>query len=211
MTLAPTDPSTGRRGEPYRAAHERSTAHESPPRTWNALRHWFVAEWEASLPMRMHTRGVHPESHLGSPTLAGAVASRTGHATERGWGLTGWDRHGQPIGVDEETGDTRQPFLYHLERAMRDGGTTGIGARAVVRWAYVGWDIHAATLALYRHDTATLWETAALTALLERTIRDLWERCQSEPRRWSICPACRRRECVCGERSEAQVRAEEAG
>ena len=55
-----------------------------------------------------------------------------------------------------------------------------------------------------------LYEAHALEALLERTIRTLWQRCQTEPVRYSICRECRRRECMCGQKSEAQVNAEDA-
>ncbi len=212
-----TVPRHGRRGEPYaldrdrryRREHDDSARQAETPRTWNALRHWFVDEWQAALPTRSHVKGVEdsgPDGGLGSPRMAPALRARTAHASDRGWGLTGWDRDGQPIGVDGE-GHTTQPFLYHLERMMRDGGTTGVGARALVTWAYMGFDVGAAARETFRR-TSTPWESAALEALLERTVRDLHRRCLSEPVRWSVCRVCRRRECICAQKSESQVNAE---
>lgn len=220
--MAPTVPKAGQRGDyigfrdrRYREEHDASerTRETRQPQTWNALAHWFRAEWEASLPTRMHARGVEADSALGSPRLAPAVASRTNHADERGWGITGWDRDGQPRGMTKDGEHTRDPFLYYLERMLNGGLAERMGASALLRWAYMGWDVDATTLSIFRRTLGdgapVLYETEAMLALLERTIRTLWQRCQSEPVRYSVCRGCRRQVCVCGQRSESQVNAEE--
>jgi hypothetical protein len=202
------------RDRKYRGEHEASIRAERQPQTFRALAKWFVLEWEASLPTRMHTRGVEADSALGSPKMAPAVASRLNNASDHGWGVTGWDRDGNPRGMTKDGEHTRDPFLYYLERLLNGGAADRMGATCLLRWAYNGWDVEATALAIYRrtHDdgAGVLYEAQALEALLERTIRTLWRQCQSEPVRYSICRECRRRECVCGQRSEAQVNAEDA-
>jgi hypothetical protein len=210
-------PKTGQRGaleareRPYRAEHGTSLFQPEPPRTWGALAAWFRDAWEASLPMRLHTGGVEDGSALGAPRMSGAMHARTDHASERGWGISGWDRDGRPRGMTDDGTLTRDPFLFYLECRLRKGEPDAI---ALVRWAYVGYDIEEAALAIFRRThrdgAPVLWETEALHALLERGIRKLWHDCRSEPIRYAICRDCRRRRCVCGERSEAQVNAEEA-
>jgi hypothetical protein len=216
-------PKAGRRGDvalpllertaPFRCEHERSVRQHATPRTWEALAAFFREAWEASLPTRLHTSGVEDESALGSPRMAGAMHQRIDHASTLGWGLTGWDQHGQPRGVNRSDGLSRDPFLYWLERMLRSlNAGEALGARALVRWAYMGWDWEAAaqeTFCLQHADPAT-WPMyhAAYHALLERTIRTLWIRCQREPERWNICKDCRHRDCICGQRSDSQVNAE---
>lgn len=222
-------PKAGRRGDlavplqrrerPYREEHHASTLQRpAPPLTWEACVAWFRDAWEASLPTRLHQAGVEPASALGSPRLAGAARMRLGHVTRKGWGVTGWDRDGQPRGVDDD-GLTRDPFLFHLEMRLRSkDATTSEAAQHLVTWAYLGYDTdHAAHDAfvtrLYLKDAAPSgWALfkEGFESMLERTIRKLWDDCQREPVRHTICPECRRRRCECGERSEAQVRAEEA-
>ena len=170
--------------------------------------------------------GVEDGSALGSPRMAGALHQRTDHASGRGWGVTGHDRDGNPRGVAED-GLTRDPFLYHLEMMLRDGrwdegawrpSRKGTAATMLVRWAYMGWGSEELALSLLhprraktmQDDPIVVWETDALEALLERTIRQLWHDCQREPVRYAICRTCRRRDCICGQRSEAQVNAEDA-
>ena len=238
MIVAP--PKAGRRGDValpslaldrdarYRSEHERSIARPTPPQTWPACVAFFRDAWEASLPTRMHTRGVEDESALGSPRMAGAMHARIDHAVSskpgpdgkpivnhNGWGLTGHDRDGQPRGVTPE-GLTRDPFLYYVERMLRGKDEyEKHGALSLIRWAYMGWDVEAAAQAsfLTQHADPDTWALylAGYRALLERTIRTLWVRCQREPERFPVCRQCRHRECICGQRSEAQVNAEEAG
>lgn len=219
---------TGRRGEltaaldarehPYRRERDDSARRtEQAPLTFGACRSWFRDAWEASLPARMHSMAVEDGDQWGGPRWTKAMLSRIGNASDQGWMATGWDKHGQPRGVDAE-GLTRDPFLFHLEMMLRGGGTDALGASALMTWAYMGWDSEAAAIAIFRRPPRTvmpspvvLWETAALEAMLERTIRRLWHACRTEPVRYAICPVCKRRECVCAQRSEAQVNAEEAG
>jgi len=228
--VAPTAPKHGRRGDlaplslgdrdrRFREEHDASTRQraETPPNTWAACKAWFVGEWQASLPARMHTSGVEADSALGSPRMAPALASRIGNASERGWGVTGHDRDGQPRGMTKDGEHTRDWFLFYLERMLNSGGVERIGAQALVRWAYLGMDDAAAAhprfvQAIGAGADPDAWSEylSGQTALLERTIRSLWHRCQSEPIRWSVCRQCRQRACVCGERSEAQVNAEDA-
>lgn len=226
MTLLATPPKAGRRGElqslalearrtPFREAHDASIQRPSPPQTWPARAAWFRDAWEASLPARLHTRGVEDESALGSPRMAGAMHARIDHASDLGWGLTGHDRDGQPRGVTSE-GLTRDPFLFYLERMLRGKGDhERMGALALMRWAYLGWDVEAAAQATFvaQHAHPDTWRAylAGFRSLLEMTIHTLWVRCQREPERFPVCRDCRKRECVCGQRSEAQVNAEEAG
>ena len=190
----------------------------SPPLTWPACVGWFRDAWEASLPTRLHQAGVEPGSALGSPRMAGAVRQRLGHVTRKGWGVTGWDRDGQPRGVDAE-GLTRDTFLFHLEMRLRSkDARTCENAQQLVTWAYLGYDTdHAAHDAfvtrLYLKDAEPAgWALfrEGFESMLERTIRQLWDDCQHEPVRHTICRECRRRRCECGERSEAQVNAEDA-
>ena len=221
MTVA-SQPKAGRRGDitslallrdrPFREEHERSTRLASTPQTWAALEAWFRDAWETSLPTRMHTRGVEDGSALGSPAMARAMHARTDHVSEDGWGVTGWDRDGQPRGIDRASGLTRSPFLFYLECRLRSREESDrLGARMVIRWAYMGWDIpalaHAVFLRTHGQDD---FATEAMAALLERTVRRLWHDCQREPVRYAVCRECRRMRCVCCERSEAQVNAEEA-
>ena len=227
MTLA-TPPKAGRRGElqslalaqrtsPFREAHDASIQRRpSPPETWPACVAWFRDGWEASLPTRLHTAGVEDESALGSPRMAGAMHKRIDHVSNLGWGLTGHDRDGQPRGVDRGTGLTLDPFLFYLERMLRGKGDhERLGALALMRWAYLGWDVEAAAQATFiaQHANPDTWGyyLVGFRALLMGTIRTLWVRCQREPERFPVCRDCRKRECVCGQRSEAQVNAEEAG
>ena len=199
------------RDRPFRQEHDDSARTQAPPQTWNALQHWFVEQWQAALPTRSHVKGVKdsgPDGGLGSPRMAPALRARTAHASDRGWGLTGWDRDGQPIGVDNE-GHTTQPFLYHLERMMRDGPRQSAGAQALLRWAYLGWDVEATAIATWRRSHVE-WGEQAMGALLEGALRDLYRRCQTEPIRWSVCRVCRKRDCICNQKSESQVNAETA-
>lgn len=229
MTLT-TQPKAGRRGDltplalrdtPYRTEHAASVRPPRPPQTFPALAAWFRDAWEASLPTRSHTRGVEDGSALGSPRMSGALHARTDHASDRGWGVTGWDKDGQPRGMTDDGTLTRDPFLFYLElRLLRKE----VEAVELVRWAYMGWDVVDAALSAFRrtHDPVTNpsllpaaadgkhWEAQAYEALLERGIRRLWDDCQREPVRYAICRGCRRRECVCGQRSESQIRAEES-
>ena len=196
------------RETPYSTEHAASVRRRpETPRSFVALSAWFRAEWEAALPTRMHTRGVEADSALGSPTLAPAVARRTGHATEHGWGHTGWDRDGQPRGADRE-GFATNPFLHYLERRLKRNEA---GAHALVRWAYNGWDTGATALTIFRRTHADgapiLWETEALEALLWRTMQHLWRDCQTEPVLQPLCRSCRRTRCEC---SDAQIAAEGA-
>ena len=224
--MAPPTPKSGRRGDvalpllererPFRGDHERSASQlPEAPRTWPALAAWFRDGWEASLPTRMHTAGVEAESALGSPRMAGAMHQRIDHASAFGWGLTGWDRDGQPLGIDRATGLTRDPFLFYLERMLRGKDAERMAARALLRWTYMGWDVEAAAQVTFvaQHADPETWKLykAGFASLLERTIRTLWHRCQQEPERYPICRQCRKRDCICGERSEAQVNAEAAG
>lgn len=215
-------PRTGTRGSwstrdtPFHREHDASVGQRpTPPQTFAACKAWFVDAWEASLPTRLHTRGVEdggPDGGLGSPRLSGAMHARTDHVTQRGWGITGWDRDGQPRGVDTATGLTRDPFLHYLELLLRKDDP---GAVALVRWAYVGFDTEEAANNAFvqrirlRQDDPDGWKTyhAGYVALLEQTIRRLWHDCQREPVRFAICRGCRKRDCVC---SEAQVNAERA-
>jgi len=217
-------PKAGRRGDigllartvdaPYRGDHDRSVERQAPPpQTWPACVAWFRDAWEASLPTRLHTAGVEAESALGSPRMAGAMHARIDHASDLGWGLTGHDREGQPRGVDRATGLTRDPFLYYLERMLRGKDDhERFGALSLLRWAYLGWDVEAAAQASFvaQHANPETWALykSGHRALMERTIRTLWVRCQREPERFPVCRQCRHRQCVCGERSEAQVNAE---
>jgi hypothetical protein len=147
--------------------------------------------------------------------MSGALHARTDHASDKGWGVTGWDRSGTPRGMTDDGELTRDPFLYYLELRLRRQEP---GACAVVRWAYLGWDTEAAANTDFverirlRLDDPDGWRAylEGHDALLERTIRQLWHDCQREPVRWSICQDCRRRDCVCGQRSEAQIAAEDA-
>ena len=218
-------PKAGRRGElqslalsgrdaPFRGEHERSLAqHDAPPQTWPASVAWFRDAWEASLPTRLHTRGVEDESALGSPRMAGAMHARIDHVSGDGWGLTGHDKDGQPRGVNGD-GLTRDPFLFYLERMLRGKDTyEQHGAESLLHWAYMGWDLEAAAQSAFlSHPDSQAWGLylAGYRALLERTIRTLWVRCQREPERFPVCRHCRKRECVCGQRSEAQVNAEQS-
>jgi hypothetical protein len=212
-------PKTGTRGaferreRPYKGEHERSVQQPTPPRSWEALAAWFRDAWETSLPARLHTRGVEDGSALGAPRMSGAMHARIDHAGQRGWGVSGWDREGQPRGMTDD-GLTRDPFLYYLERRLREDDGDAV---ALVRWAYVGYDIEeAANNAFVKRirlreadpDGWTDW-LSSYTATLERGIRRLWYDCQREPVRYAVCRVCRRRECVCGSKSEAQVNAEE--
>ena len=147
-------------------------------------------------------------------------SARTDHVSDRGWGVTGWDRTGEPRGVDRSTGLTRDPFLYYLERMLgervRDeqGQRTerrtanALGATALVRWAYLGWDLGALIHEMWRRNHDDDYAEPAMRALLETTIKRLWQDCQREPVRWARCVTCHRRDCVCGERSESQANAE---
>ena len=176
---------------------------------------WFRDAWEASLPTRLHTTGVEAESALGSPRMAGAMHQRIDHVSDLGWGLTGHDRDGDPRGVDRATGLTRDPFLYYIERMLRGRGDhERMGALALLRWAYHGWDMEGAAQATFcaQHADPQTWTLycAGYHALIERTIRTLWQRCQREPERFPVCRDCRHRDCVCGQRSDSQVNAEEA-
>lgn len=143
---------------------------------------------------------------------------RLGHVTRKGWGVTGWDKDGQPRGVDDD-GLTRDPFLFYLEKRLRSKDElVSEAAQLLVTWAYLGYDTdHAAhdefVRLLYLKDAQPAgWEAwrEGYESRLERTIRQLWWDCQKEPVRYSVCRECRRRECMCGQRSEAQVNAEEA-
>lgn len=221
MTLTQTPPKHGYRGDvslalqrresPHADAHARSLSTPTPPLTWEACVAWFKDAWEASLPTRLHTRGVEDGSALGSPRMAGAMHARTDHVDDKGWGVTGWDRQGQPRGMTDDGTLTRDPFLFYLELRLRREDP---GAHALVRWAYMGWSVEDTALSLFRRTLREghpiLFEVEALRSLLEVTIKRLWHDCQREPVRYSICRGCRRRECVCGQRSEAQVNAEEA-
>lgn len=174
---------------------------------------WFIEAWEASLPTRLHTRGVEDESALGSPRMAGAMHARIDHVSDLGWGLTGHDRNGEPRGVDKASGLTRDPFLYYLERMLRGKDQyEHHGALSLMRWAYMGWDVEAAAQATFlsEHAQPETWGAylAGFRALLEQTIQKLHQRCQREPERFPVCRSCRKRECICGQRSEAQINAE---
>lgn len=230
MTILANPPKSGRRGDvalpllererPFRGDHERSAAQRpEAPRTWPEAVAWFRDAWEASLPLRLHQAGVEPGSALGSPRLAGAARMRLGHVTRKGWGITGWDRDGRPRGVDDE-GLTRDPFLFHLETRLRSKDPkVSEAAQQLVTWAYLGYDTdHAAhdafvTRLYLKDDVISGWSLfqQGFESLLERTIKQLWHDCQREPVRYPICAECRRRRCECGERSESQVNAEEAG
>jgi hypothetical protein len=225
-------PKTGTRGafetrdRPFRREHDASTLQRPrPPQTFEACAAWFREAWEASLPARMHTRGVEDGSALGSPRMAGALHRRTDHASPDGWGVTGWDRDGQPRGIDRATGLTLDPFLFYLETMLRGrvrdehGQRTekrtveALGATALVRWAYLGWDLGALIHETWRRSPnhEDDYNVPAMRALLETTIRRLWDQYQREPVRWVRCVRCHRRDCVCGERSESQINAEEMG
>lgn len=208
---------------PHLEEHWRSvepTRRPQEPRTWEACVAWFRDAWEASLPTRMHTRGVEADSALGSPRLAGALRARTSNVTDHGWGVTGWDRHGQPRGMTDDGTLTRDPFLYYLERMLGErvkdehGKRTdtltvnALGADALVRWAYLGWDLGSLIHETWRRNHDDDYAPAAMRALLESTIKRLWAQCQREPERYPICPTCRQRRCRCAERSEAQINAE---
>ena len=220
MIVAPA-PRTGRRGDltplsllrdsPYREAYERSVRAAGAPQTWAELADWYRDEWQASLPTRTHTRGVEDGSALGSPAMARGMHIRTDHASEDGWGVSGWDRDGRPRGIDHE-GLTRSPFLFYLECRLRGREAADqLGARLLVKWAYMGFDVPAlAHTTFVRTHGDDDYATDALRALLERTIVRLWHDCQREPVRHHICRECRRMRCQCGERSEAQIAAEEA-
>ena len=217
-------PKAGRRGEltplslirdtPYRTEHVESVRPTRPPQTFPALAAWFMDAWSASLPARLHTRGVEDGSALGSPRMSGALHARTDHASDRGWGVTGWDREGQPRGMTHD-GLTRDPFLFYLEMRLH---RREVEAVQLVHWAYLGWDVdEAANNAFVKRIRAHEQDPegwalyrAGYEALLERGIRRLWADCQNEPVRHSVCRECRRRVCVCGQRSESQVNAEEA-
>lgn len=184
------------------------------PQTWEARRAWFRDAWEGSLPTRIHTRGVEDESALGSPRMAGAMHRRIDHASINGWGLTGHDRDGQPRGVNGD-GLTLDPFLFYVERMLRGKDDhERHGARSLVSWAYMGWDLEATAQASFlgTHADPETWTLflAGFRALLDRTIATLWVRCQTEPERWPVCRSCRKRECVCGEKSDSQRNAEDA-
>ena len=224
MTLA-TSPKAGRRGDlqslalaqrssPFREDHDASaTVLPAAPRTWPSCVAWFRDAWEASLPTRLHTRGVEDESALGSPRMAGGMHRRIDHVSDHGWGLTGWDRDGQPRGVDRATGLTIDPFLYNMERMLRGRNDhERMGALALMRWAYLGWDVEAAAQATFvaQHASPETWSLylAGFRSLLHGTIRTLAIRCQREPERWPVCRGCRQRECICGTKSEAQHNAE---
>lgn len=215
-------PRTGQRGvfdqrdRPYRQeADERARQRPTAPQTFAACEAWFRDAWEASLPTRSHTRGVEDGSALGSPRMSGALHARTDHASAKGWGVTGWDREGRPRGMTDDGTLTRDPFLFYLELRLRRDEPEAV---QLVRWAYMGWDVDASAnngfierMRLRQVDPKG-WSDyrAGYEALLERGIRRLWHDCQSEPVRYSVCPSCHKRVCVCGERSESQVRAEEA-
>ena len=198
----------------FRQQHEAGerTRATRQPQTWRALAEWFQGEWQASMPYRLHVAGLEEDS---SPRMAPAMLARIGHASDRGWGLTGWDRDGQPRGMTRDGEHTRQPFLHHLElRLLRREPD----AQALMRWTYMGWDTEAAASNDFvrrirmRELDPDGWESYlhGYAALLERGIRRLWWDCQSEPIRFSVCRVCRRRECVCAQRSESQVNAEGA-
>lgn len=223
--MAPPAPKGGRRGSltplglrdaPYRGEHDVSAAQRpTPPQTWPACVAWFRDAWEASLPNRLHTSGVEADSALGSPRMAGAMHARIDHASANGWGLTGHHRDGSPRGVGAD-GLTRDPFLFYLERMLRSSNAhEHLGALALVRWAYMGWDVEAAAQETFlgQHANPETWGiyVVSFRALMERTIRTLALRCQQEPERFPVCKDCRKRDCICGQRSESQVRAEEAG
>lgn len=222
--LAP--PKAGRRGDlqslalaqrssPFREAHDASASHRpEAPRTWEACVAWFRDAWEASLPTRLHTRGVEDESALGSPRMAGAMHRRIDHVSNGGWGLTGWDREGQPRGVGAD-GLTLDPFLFYMERMLKGRNDfEHMGALSLMRWAYMGWDVEAAAQSTFiaQHANPDTWTfyLAGFRSLLWTTIRTLAIRCQREPERWPVCRGCRQRECVCGQRSESQINAERA-
>lgn len=166
----------------------------------------------------MHTRGVEADSALGSPTLAPAMRARIANVSDRGWMVTGWDRDGNPRRVTDD-GYTIDPFLFYLEKRLRAGE---VDAKELVRWAYAGFDSVTAALFAFRRkalaspdllpapDELDHWEASAYEALLERGMRKLWDDCQREPVRHSVCPDCRRGRCACGDRSESQINAEEA-
>lgn len=173
---------------------------------------WFRDGWEASLPTRLHTAGVESESALGSPRMAGAMHQRIDHVSNLGWGLTGHDRDGRPRGVTHD-GMTRDPFLYYIERMLRGRSDhEHMGALALMRWAYLGWDVEEAAQRTFiaQHASPQTWDLylAGFRSLLETTIRTLWVRCQREPERFPVCRECRHRDCTCGQRSESQVNAE---
>ena len=184
----------------------RAYAEPEMPRTFEALKAWFVECWSEALPIRLHERGDEDHDVLGSPRWAAAFRRRILNASKRGWLVTGWDKHGDPRAVDHE-GYTLSPFLFYLERDLNSRTKSEqIGAEALVRWAYLGWDIVRTGEA-----NVPIIEKDYMEALLEKALRRLWWRCQREPERYSVCPDCHRRQCCCGEKSEAQVRAEEAG
>lgn len=221
MTVTLPQPKSGRRGDltplalrdrPFHQEHAASVRTPTPPQTFAALAAWFRDAWEASLPTRSHTRGVEDCSALGSPRMSGALHARTDHVSDRGWGVTGWDKDGRPRGMNAD-GLTRDPFLFYLEIRLRKGEPE---AEQLIHWAYVGWDVdEAANNAFVRRirsheEDPEGWALfrVGFEALLERGIRRLWHDCQREPIRYAICAECRRRECVCGRRSEAQLNAE---
>lgn len=220
-------PRTGHRGDlnaiinaakatPYRQeADERARQRPAAPQTFVACEAWFRDAWEASLPTRSHTRGVEDGSALGSPRMSGAMHARTDHVSGKGWGVTGHDRDGRPRGMTDDGTLTRDPFLFYLEMRLRRDEPEAV---QLVRWAYMGWDVDAAAnngfierMKMRQSDPAG-WKDyrTGYEALLERGIKRLWHDCQSEPVRFSVCRECRRRQCVCGQRSESQVNAEEA-
>lgn len=227
-------PKAGRRGDlalpllererPFRAEHDLSVAQPRPPQTWESCVSWFRDAWEASLPVRIHTRGVEDGGDaggLGSPKMAGGMHQRIDHVSRLGWGVTGWDKDGRPRGMAEDGTVTRDPFLFYLELRLRSRDEkVSSGAQALVWWAYLAWDTVSAAFAyttrlraagmMPEPDARGRWAALAFESVLERTIRQLWHDCQREPVRYSICPSCRRRGCVCGQRSEAQIRAEGA-
>lgn len=200
---------------PYRRENIESVRPARPPQTFEALAAWFRDAWVASLPTRLHTRGVEDGSALGSPRMAGAMHARTDHASGKGWGVTGWDRQGQPRGMTDDGTLTRDPFLFYLELRLR---REEVEAVQLVHWAYLGWDVteaanNAFVKRIQKHEQDPEgWALyrSGYEALLERGIRKLWDDCQREPVRYSICVECRRRECVCGQRSESQINAEES-
>lgn len=170
------------------------------PRTFAALAYWYRGQWSDSMPLRLHVHELDYDV-LGSP--------RWTRAFQRylldDWGATGWDRNGDPRGVDED-GTTIDRFRFYLALMLRRGGAERRQAERLCRWAYLGWDMELVGLGETPPVGKEFMET-----YLERALRNLWRRCQAEPVRYSVCSECRRRDCVCGEKSESQRKAEEAG
>lgn len=181
------------------------------PKTARALAAWFRHHWAASLPERLH---VHESDAGGGPRQTGSLTrlltsewpnlKEPEKTTRGGRPFTGWDAQGEPLNVDED-GRTLDRFRYWLEWMLvrSRSGRENRQAQRLIQWAFMGFD--SAALA-----AITPVPVEFMDAYLERALRTLYRRCQTEPVRFAICPTCRRGTCECGEKSESQQHAEEA-